>query len=57
VLGYFSGEMILRDRAVERWLGAVPGWLEAVPVILGLVIAALGWRLAHNGRKHAAESA
>jgi len=57
VLGYFAGEMILRDRAVERWLGAVPGWLEAVPVILGLVIAALGWRLAHNGRKHAAESA
>src|SRR5881409_2467842 len=57
VLGYFAGEMILRDRAVERWLGAVPGWLEAVPVVLGLVMAALGWRFAHNGRKHAAESA
>jgi YjbE family integral membrane protein len=57
VLGYFAGEMILRDRAVERWVGPLPGWLEAVPVIVALVIAALGWRFAQNGRKHAAESA
>jgi YjbE family integral membrane protein len=57
VLGYFAGEMILRDRAVERWLGPLPGWLEAMPVLVGLVIAALGWRFAQNGRKHAAESA
>jgi YjbE family integral membrane protein len=56
VLGYFAGEMILRDQAVERWLGPPPGWLEAVPVVLGIVIAALGWRFAHNGRKHVAES-
>jgi len=57
VLGYFAGDMILRDRFVERWLGSVPGWLEAVPVLMALVIAALGWRFAHNGRKHVAESA
>ena len=57
VLGYFAGEMILRDRAVERWLGPLPGWLEAMPVLVGIVIAALGWRFAQNGRKHAAESA
>jgi YjbE family integral membrane protein len=57
VLGYFAGEMMLRDQAVERWLGPLPGWLDAAPVALGLVIAGLGWRFAHNGRKHVAESA
>jgi YjbE family integral membrane protein len=57
VLGYFAGEMILRDHALERWLGPWPEWLHAGPVILALVIAALGWRFAQNGRKHVAESA
>ena len=57
VLGYFAGEMILRDQIVERWIGPRPGWLEAVPVVLALAIAALGWRFAQNGRKHVAESA
>ncbi|HEY3098069.1 MAG TPA: TerC family protein [Methylomirabilota bacterium] len=57
VLGYFAGDMILRDQIVERWIGPRPGWLEAVPVMLALVIAALGWRFAQNGRKHVAESA
>ena len=57
VLSYFAGDMILRDRAVERWLGPLPGWLEAGPVLLALLIAALGWRFAQNGRKHVAESA
>ncbi len=57
VLGYFAGDMILRDQAVERWLGPLPGWLEAGPVLLPLLIAALRWRFAQNGRKHVAESA
>ena len=57
VLGYFAGDMILRDQAVERWLGPLPRWLEAGPVLLALLIAALGWRFAQNGRKHVAESA
>jgi YjbE family integral membrane protein len=57
VLGYVAGEMILNDHVIERWLGPLPGWLEAAPVILALVIAGLGWRAAHNGRKHVAESA
>jgi len=57
VLGYFAGEMILRDQIVERWIGPRPGWLEAVPIVLALAIAALGWRFAQNGRKHVAESA
>ena len=57
VLGYFAGEMILRDQIVERWIGPRPGWLEAVPIVLALTIAALGWRFAQNGRKHVAESA
>ncbi len=56
VLGYFAGEMILRDRAVEHWLGALPAWVEAVPVLLGLVIAGVGWRFGQHGRKHVAES-
>jgi hypothetical protein len=57
VLGYVAGEMILNDQAVERWLGPPPGWREAGPVLLALVIAGVGWRAAHNGRKHVAESA
>ena len=57
VLGYFAGEMILRDQIVERWIGPRPGWLEALPIVLALAIAALGWRFAQNGRKHVAESA
>jgi len=57
VLGYFAGEMILRDQIVERWIGPRPGWLEAVPIVLALASAALGWRFAQNGRKHVAESA
>ncbi len=57
VLGYFAGEMILRDQFVERWIGPRPGWLEAVPIVLALAITALGWRFAQNGRKHVAESA
>jgi YjbE family integral membrane protein len=57
VLGYFAGEMILRDRALERWIGPWPEWLHAAPVVLALIIGALGWRFAQNGRKHVAESA
>ena len=57
VLGYFAGEMILRDHVVERWLGPLPAWLAALPLLVGLLIAALGWRYAQNGRKHVAESA
>lgn len=57
VLGYFAGEMILRDQAVERRVGPWPEWLHAAPILLALVIAALGWRFAQNGRKHVAESA
>jgi YjbE family integral membrane protein len=57
VLGYFAGEMILRDHTLERWVGPWPEWLHAAPFVLALIIAALGWRFAHNGRKHVAESA
>jgi predicted tellurium resistance membrane protein TerC len=57
VLGYFAGEMILRDQALERWVGPWPEWLHAAPILLALVIAALGWRFAQSGRKHVAESA
>jgi YjbE family integral membrane protein len=56
VLGYVAGEMILNDRAIERRLGPLPGWRQAAPLLLALVIAAVGWRVAHNGRKHVAES-
>src|SRR5436190_1261113 len=57
VLGYFAGELILRDQIVERWIGPRPGWLGSVPLVLALAIAALGWRFAQHGRKHVAESA
>src|SRR3989442_15249213 len=57
VLGYFAGDMILRDQAVERWLGPLPGWLEAGPVLLAPPLAPLGWRFAPTCRKHVAEAA
>jgi YjbE family integral membrane protein len=56
ILGYVAGEMILKDRGLERWIGPPPSWLEAAPVALALVIAGIGWRSARNGRKHVAES-
>ena len=57
VLGYFAGEMILRDHGLERAVGPWPEWLHAAPIVLALMIAALGWRFAQNGRKQVAESA
>jgi YjbE family integral membrane protein len=55
-LGYVAGDMILSDRALERWLGPLPGWLAAAPVLLALLITAAGWRAARGGRKPVAES-
>jgi predicted tellurium resistance membrane protein TerC len=45
VLGYVAGEMALRDRIVQGWLGArVASALERpVPLVLGVALTALGW--------------
>src|SRR3989442_12189293 len=48
VLGYFAGDMILRDRAVERWLGPLPGRPEARPRPLAPPHAAPGRPLLQN---------
>jgi YjbE family integral membrane protein len=43
ILGYVAGEMILRDLAVERWLGGAPGPVQLLPIGLGVLLALLGW--------------
>ena len=45
VLGYVAGEMALRDRIVQGWLGArVAAALERpVPLVLGVALTVLGW--------------
>lgn len=57
VLGYFAGEMVLRDAAVVRLLGPMPDWVGAAPILVALALAALGWRGSQSGRKHVADSA
>jgi len=45
VLGYVAGEMALRDRIVQGWLGArvAPALERPVPLVLGVALTALGW--------------
>ena len=50
ILGYVAGEMILKDRLVQGWLGdGLAGALHyALPIVLGAAITALGWWLARS---------
>jgi YjbE family integral membrane protein len=56
VLGFFAGEMIVRDHAVEGWLGGWPAWIDSAPALLGLLIAAVGWRRGPRARTDVAEA-
>ena len=56
VLGYASGEMMMKDKLVDRWLGLSRNVSHvAVPVALALFLTALGWWFEHRrsrrGRK------
>jgi YjbE family integral membrane protein len=56
ILGYVAGEMILKDRVIQQWVGE--GVIEILhyplPLVLGIGITGLGWwiaREARHGRK------
>src|SRR5207253_2770743 len=53
VLGYVAGEMALRDRIVQGWLGArVAAALERpVPLVLGVALTVLGWWFGRAARR------
>ena len=52
ILGYVSGEMILKDRIVAGWLGPVGEQLHyPVPIALGLAITLLGWWFSRRARQ------
>lgn len=49
ILGYVSGEMVLKDHVVHGWLGDAPAWLHyPLPIGLGVVITVLGWWFARR---------
>jgi YjbE family integral membrane protein len=49
VLGFVSGEMIVKDPIVHRWLGETAHLLERfVPGSLALLLTALGWWFEHR---------
>jgi YjbE family integral membrane protein len=51
ILGYVSGEMILKDAVVHGWVGAADVWLHyVVPIGFGGAITTLGWSLANRRR-------
>jgi len=56
ILGYVAGEMIVKDKVVQGWLGKA--WLDQVhyplPIASGIIITGLGWwfsRTAHHAKK------
>ncbi len=55
ILGYVAGEMLLKDPAVQSWLGNGLTDLLRYPVAiaLGVVIAVLGWAFGQNRRREA----
>jgi YjbE family integral membrane protein len=56
ILGYVAGEMMLKDRVVQQWVGE--GVIDVLhyplPLVLGIAITGMGWwfaRDARHGRK------
>ncbi|HLJ61367.1 MAG TPA: TerC family protein [bacterium] len=54
VLGYVSGEMILRDPLIDGWLGpALAGALRVpVPLVAGIALACYGWWTDQRSRSY-----
>ncbi len=49
ILGYVSGEMILKDPIIRRLLGEATEVLRyPLPIVLGVVLTAVGWWCAHG---------
>lgn len=53
ILGYVAGEMMLKDPAVQIWLGNDLTDLlrQSASIALGMIIAVLGWAFAQGGRR------
>jgi len=52
ILGYVAGEMVLKERVIQQWIGN--GLAQALhyplPVFLGVAITVLGWWFAQGAR-------
>ncbi len=57
VLGYVAGEMILRDQAIDRWLGRAAEIAWPGPIVLAVAVTWLGWRSAWRARRQDHEGA
>jgi YjbE family integral membrane protein len=53
ILGYVAGEMMLKDRVVQQWIGddAIHALHYPLPLVLGIGITALGWWFAQAMRR------
>ena len=53
ILGYVAGEMILKDRVIQQWLGEAPvqALHYSLPVFLGVLITLLGWWFAQESHR------
>jgi YjbE family integral membrane protein len=53
ILGYVAGEMMLKDRVVQQWIGdeALHALHYPLPLVLGIGITALGWWFAQAMRR------
>jgi YjbE family integral membrane protein len=53
ILGYVAGEMMLKDRVVQQWIGdeATHALHYPLPLVLGIGITALGWWFAQAMRR------
>ena len=58
VLGWVSGEMMLREPFVASWLkDATPDWIHVVVnAVLALALTALGWWFARNDQRRGAKA-
>ena len=58
ILGYVAGEMILKERHVERFIDPTNPAHDLLPILPAVIIVALGWWCSiQNGRKKVPENA
>jgi YjbE family integral membrane protein len=58
ILGYVAGEMILKDRHLERLIDPANPAHDLLPILPAVIIVALGWWFSiQNGRKKVPENA
>jgi predicted tellurium resistance membrane protein TerC len=58
ILGYVAGEMILKERHLERLIDPANPAHDLLPILPAVIIVALGWWFSiQNGRKKVPENA